>query len=335
MDNIEVSVDGFEAAFASRQEPAWHGLGTVFDHDVTTEEMLKLAHLDNWDVRLEPLEFPEGHRPVTDHFALLRTNPFDQGTDVLSIVGQRYRPYQNEELLAFGDAILDGGGRWETGGSIKQGRQVFASLLTNLDDLVLDPNGAADVVKNYLLLHTSHDGSTAIQAANTPVRVVCQNTLNIALRGVKQSFKIRHTQTAEGKVQAAREALGIQVAYFDEFAAEAQSMIETTVTDDKFLEIVTALYPKPDEASKAAVTRWNNKVETLEGIYLGNGDGPNTTDNIRGTAWGVFNALTESLDWYRKPRKGSAEAVLTAASGFDPVINAEKARIRKAVLALT
>lgn len=334
MHNLEISVDGFEAAFASRQEPAWHGLGTVFDEDVTTEKMLELAHLNGWDVRLERVEFPDDYRTVTDSYAVVRNNPFDQGTDVLSIVGERYRPYQNEELLSFGDAILDGGGRWETAGSIKQGRQVFASLLTNVDDLVLDPNGAADVVKNYLLLHTSHDGSTAIQAANTPVRVVCQNTLTMALQGVKQSFKIRHTQTAEGKVQAAREALGIQVAYFDEFASEAQAMIEKTITQDKFLDIVTALYPKPEESSKAATTRWNNKVQTLEGIYLGSGDGPNTTDNIRGTAWGAFNALTESLDWYRKPRKGNAESVLTAASGLDPVINSEKQRIRKAVLAL-
>lgn len=334
MHGLEVSVEGFEAAFASRQEPAWHGLGTVFDEDVTTDEMLRLAHLDNWDVRLEAVEFPEGYRAVTDSYAVVRTNPFDQGTDVLSIVGERYRTYQNEELLRFGDAILDGGGRWETAGSIKQGRQVFASMLTNTDDIVLDPGGAADVVKNYLLLHSSHDGSKSILAANTPVRPVCQNTLTMALQGVKQSFKIRHTQSADGKVQVAREALGIQVAYIDAFSQEAQSLIETTITNNTFFEIVTALYPRPKDEKKAALTRWNKRVETLEGIYLGTTDGPNTTENIRGTAWGAFNALTEAIDWYRKPRKGNAESVLAAASGFDPVINAEKQRIRKAVLSL-
>ncbi|NDF44090.1 MAG: DUF945 domain-containing protein, partial [Actinobacteria bacterium] len=142
-------------------------------------------------------------------------------------VGQRYKVVQNEELFQFGDALLDGG-RWETAGSIKNGTVVFGSLALDRET-VLDPSGVGDKINNYLLVHTSHDGSVAIQASVTPVRVVCQNTLNVALHksNVKQSYKIRHTQTAEGKVAAAREALGLAKTYLDEFDKMAHQMILT------------------------------------------------------------------------------------------------------------
>jgi len=167
-----------------------------------------LANLENWGVHLELTQVPgiDADRWVTETYAVVRTNPFDSGLDVLSTVGERYTTYQNEELFAFGDGILAGGGRWETAGSIRNGRTVFGSMAMP-GKIVLDPNGIADEVKQYLLIFTSHDGTSAVVAANTPVRVVCQNTLNIAMSGVKQSYKFRHTAKMAGRVQHAREAL--------------------------------------------------------------------------------------------------------------------------------
>jgi phage/plasmid-like protein (TIGR03299 family) len=245
-------------------------------------------------------------------------------------VGERYVPLQNEQLFDFGDAMLDGG-RWETAGSIKNGRQVFGSLALDRET-VLDPNGVGDKVNTYLLVNTSHDGSIAIQASITPVRVVCANTLNLALgnrgRGgsVKQSFKIRHTATATGKVQQAREALGLAHKYMDEFDKMAQAMIETEVTKAQFDKVVEAMYPKPEKDSKGSMKKWETKVDLLNAIYVG--DYNNT---ISGTAWGVANALTERLDWYRTARGGSNESVLASASGFDPVTTAEKNKVFSAV----
>ena len=188
-------------------------------------------------------------------------------------------------------------------------------------------------VNTYLLVNTSHDGSVAIQASITPVRVVCANTLNLALgnrgRGgsVKQSFKIRHTQTASGKVQIAREALGLANAYIDEFSLMANKMIQTEVSKKKFDEIVSALYPEPkDDSKKVALTKYVNKIDLINEIYVGQ-----FNNTITGTAWGVANALTERLDWYRTGRKGKTESILASASGFDPITNAEKNRIFKAV----
>jgi phage/plasmid-like protein (TIGR03299 family) len=326
-----------DKSFASFRQPAWHGLGTVFDEEVSTSEMLKLANLQDWNVRLEEVVTPEGFASDRKYNYVARTNPFDKKqTDILGVVGERYRILQNEELFDFGDALLDGGGRWETAGSIKGGRQVFGSLALERET-VLDPSGVSDKINTYLLVNTSHDGSIAIQASVTPVRVVCANTLNLALgsgigrnRSVKQSYKIRHTQTAQGKIQAAREALGLANLYMDEFDKVAQEMIQKQITQDKFMEIVLKAYPMPEQNKKGAVSKWNTKLELIEDIY--NGD---FNHMIAGTAWGALNAMTERLDWYRSARKGNNESVLAGASGFDPVINAEKNRLLGMVRQLT
>ncbi len=319
----EVETNGTEAAFASLREPAWHGLGTVFNEEVTTAQMLELAHLDNWNVRLEPV-YVQGvpaERFAVPSFAVVRTNPFDGEADVLSVVGQRYKVLQNEELFDFG-ATLGSGARWETAGSIKKGRVVFGSLALERET-VLDPNGVADKVNTYMLLHTSHDGSVSVQASITPVRVVCANTLNFALRSVKQSFKIRHTQTLDGKMAAAREALGLAERYMDDFDKAAQALFAVPVTDSQVEDIFATAYPKPDkDASKAAVTRWENKRVAVGEILFSD-----TTYAVKDTAWGVLNALTENLDWNRGVRNDNPESKLTAASGLDSIANAERNRL--------
>ena len=115
-----------KASFASFREPAWHGLGTVFTEEKNTTEMLQAANLNGWNVRLQDMEIPSTLTSDKSYQYVLRTNPTNNTqTDVLGIVGERYVPLQNEDLFSFGDNILDGGGRWETAGSIKGGRVVF------------------------------------------------------------------------------------------------------------------------------------------------------------------------------------------------------------------
>jgi len=259
---------------------------------------------------------------------IVRTNPFDQGTDVLGIVGDKYEIIQNETAFDFGDALLDGG-TWETAGAIKGGRVVFGSLALDRT-MVLDPNGAADEISSYLLIQASHDGSCALTAAVTPVRVVCANTLNFARQGIKQSFKIRHTQAAsgtDGKIAAAREALGLATTYLDAFEIEAKALIEAEMTKADFEKIVLGLFPKP-ETNKAATTRHEAKVEA----FLASFTGP-TNANIAGTAWAALNALTEVNQWERNVRDGNVENFYAAGAGFDLVTNAFRNDARKAVLA--
>lgn len=329
---LEINELTGEASFASLRQPAWHGLGTVFAEPVTTSEMLKLAHLDEWNVRLEDVAIPDNFESDKSYSFVTRTNPFDNTkNDILGVVGERYVPLQNEDLFSFGDNLLDGGGRWETAGSIKGGRQVFGSIALN-NSITLDPNGIADKIDNYLLINTSHDGSIAIQASITPVRVVCANTLNLALssfkgkKAAKQTFKIRHTQTAEGRIAVARTALGLANAYIDEFSVMANEMISKEITKKQFDDIVALAYPAPEKDSKGSFKKYDGKVDLLNSIYVGD-----YNDTISGTAWGAYNALTERLDWYRSSRGGNNESILASASGFDPVINAEKNRLMKLV----
>jgi len=322
-----------QVAFALRGAPAWHNLANrIFaqDENVSTATMLEEAKLDKWNVRLSNVadHIPTTWRNSSDNFYVIRDNPFDQGTDVLSVVGKRYKVVQNEELFQFADNVLDNNAaKWESAGSIKNGKVVFGSLDIP-KEIVLDPQGANDKTKLYLIVWTSHDGSVAVQAAITPVRVVCQNTLNLAMKGAKQSFKIRHTQTAEGRIVQAREALGLTFAYADEFQKQAQELFTQSITDLEFSKLIKTIYPKPDSDLRGAVARWENKVVLIDDLYH---NSP-TNANIKGTKWGAFNALTERLDYFRSGR-GNSETLMAGASGFDPIITAEKNKIKKLISA--
>jgi len=157
------------------------------------------------------------------------------------------------------------------------------------------------------------------------------NTLNVALKGTKQSFKLRHTQSVDGKIQMAREALGLSFEYMDLFEQEAKALFEKSVTDLEFNKIITTLYPKPkDDDSKKAKTLWENKIDILNDLYF---KSP-TVANIKGNAWGVFNTLTEQLDYYRNTNtkdEKRAENKLASASGFDVATNITKNNLLKAV----
>jgi phage/plasmid-like protein (TIGR03299 family) len=333
----EIADGSVSLAVNLRQVPAWHSFANkVFNQDepITTAQMLEGAKLSNWNVALEPVSalLPANYDSVSENFLVTRQDPNNAGQkNVLSVVGSRYKAVQNEELFSFADNLHDGNPDvyWESAGSLKNGRVVFGTMSIPRT-MVLDPNGANDETKLYLVVWTSHDGSVAVQSAITPVRVMCQNTLNLAMRKAKQSFKIRHTQTVDGKIAVARETLGLTFAYFDEFEKEAQELFALDVSDKKFSEIINKMYPKPEADKKGSLKKWENKVVLLDELYH---NSP-TNANIKGTAWGVVNALTERLDYYRTARKGSNESLMAGASGFDPVLTAEKNKIVKQVLAL-
>lgn len=332
-----VTVEGFQTAFATRSAPAWHMLGTVFPADevVTTAQMLKKAHLNGWNVRTVPLsEMVTGMNVADGINAVVRDNPFYKGeTDILATVGSRYNVFQNEEAFVFGDNLLDGG-QWETAGSIKGGKVIFGSLKLDREMQI----GKQDAVDAYLLIQSSHDGSSGLMASITPVRVVCQNTLNMANSNVMQSFKIRHTSGIAGKVAVAREVLGLANSYFDAFELEAEAMIATAVSDAEFDKIVETLYPAPtvakgkSEVSKISQTKYDNLRSEIGDIWKGN-TSVDTMSGVTGTAWGALNALTEQADWYRNPRNGDASATAAAAAGFDPVANAKRNKIATVVRA--
>lgn len=307
--------------FASHREPAWHGLGQVFSKEVTdSAEMLRLAGLDGWDVREQGLGILNADDTLADASwavpakAIVAT--IGGENRVLGVTGDRYEIIQNEEAFSFLQSLKDGA-RWETAGAIKDGRVVFGSMAFDRD-FVLDPSGVADKVSSYLLVYTSHDGSTGLAGGITPVRVVCQNTLNIAQKGLKQTFKMRHTASIQERM-AAEAALWRQAnVYMDVFEQEAQTLYKTPATDSQFFSIVENIFPKPEKDVKGAVKKWETKMEVYTQAWKGE---PNA--GIKNTAWGVFNALTEANQWGRNVRntKNGQENFFAAGAGFDIATN--------------
>lgn len=318
-----IEMNGFEASFASRNEPAWHGLGTVFEDTLTTTEMLKTAHMADWNVRLVPMNeaTPEDWSHATDEYFVVRNNPYTGGIDRLATVGSKYSVLSNEDAFAFADNIVDGGGTWETAGSILGGRKYFGSMSLG-EDIVLDPSGSADTVKPYLLITSSHDGSTPTIAKLVWCRVVCANTLAVALSEATNTYKLRHTegQTRDGRILDARATLKMAFAHQDAFADEAKMLFETSMTNDEFDKIITKQFGEAGD-SKLAQTKDANRRDLIMDIWRGQADGPDTMSSVTGTAWGAYNAINEYLSWYRRPQKGNAEKAFLNAAGMDTATN--------------
>lgn len=333
MHGLEI-VDG-QVSFATRRVPAWHGLGTVFTEDLNTEQILKTAHLGDWNIRQITYKslMPDTWSTHIDKSMIIRDNPFyDAGQAVIqgenysqkpiNVLGDASDDYcimQNEEMFEFGALF---GQRWETAGSIKNGTVVFGTLALE-SEIVIDPSGANDVVKQYLMLSTSHNGRLALNIGVTPVRVVCQNTLNIALPGLASKITLRHTKTMTERLNAAKKTAQFAVKYGQRFKEESVELFEKPVSDDEFWKIVNKVYVKPDVAEKnqASLTKWTNKTDGLMDLWKGK-----TQENIAGTGWAALNTLTENHQWNRNVRKGegSLENFFAAGAGLNETANKER-----------
>lgn len=324
-----------KASFASLREPAWHSLGQIAQKEMTTQEIMKLAILNDWNVRAIELENFLANTDIGVNIKkqiIIRDNPaYIEGGDakkhdILGVVGGRYGIVQNEEVFEFGQALLGDDARWETAGSIKKGTTVFGTIALEMD-LVIDENGVADQVKTYLMLSTTHDGSGPLFAGITPVRVVCANTYNMAIGNMSNVIKIRHTKNARSRMDEVLRVQHYTKIYQEKFAESATSMFETSLSDQKFYDLVLDLYPKPD--SKAGITRWGKKIDAISELW----DGP-TQEGTRGTVWGAFGALTEDAQWNRAVRQNNMESFYAAGSGFDSVANSQRQDIFERTLAL-
>lgn len=336
-----IASNGTIDLFASHRKPAWHGIGQVFEKEVTDYmEMLDLAGLSGWDVREVPvapltvtptaggdIETIMPARFVVPAKAIIAT--IGSEDVVLGVTGERYEIVQNEAAFSFLQSLHDGA-RWETAGAIKGGRVVFGSMAFDRT-FVLDPSGAGDKVETYLLVTTSHDGSTGVAGGVTPTRVVCQNTLNVAMGNVKNTFKMRHTATIQERMGAEAAMWRQAHTYMDAFEKEAQTLFATQATDKEFFSIVEGLFPKPEKDVKGSVKKWESRQETFAQAWNG---APNA--GIKNTAWGVFNALTEANQWGRNVRKGDKgqENFFAAGAGFDIPTNQYRAKALDAAKSL-
>lgn len=304
----ELDITNGVASFASARVHAWHRLGTVLPNTMTAQEALDAAHLSNWDVRKMPLFIqPEDQltvdgvtRPnrivVPEKYATVRTNPIDQAIEPLGVVGKAYECIQNEEHTDLLDTLVDeSGAHFETAGALNGGRAVFASLKLPKTMSIRGHNGE-DVTDTYIVAVNSHDGSSAFRLMVTPVRVVCQNTLSAAIGRAQAQFSIRHTSNAKQNIALARQALGMTFKFTEQFEAEAQKMVARELAVWEAEKVIADVFRLKDGDQITDRTKKNNAEKT--GVVMKLWTDAPTQENLRGTAYGLYNAITEYTDHF-------------------------------------
>jgi phage/plasmid-like protein (TIGR03299 family) len=292
-------------SFFSVKEKAWHGLGQIVQDYPTSSEAIRFAGLDyavekrnlftydnknqngnpDTDIIIPEIEVP-------NYFATVRTDT----EQVLGVVGKDYEVVQNEDAFSFFDAIVGGsdGIQYETAGALGKGERVF--ITAKLPDYI--KVGRDDLIEQYLFLTTSHDGFGSITAAFTPVRVVCQNTLNAAFKNCSNAVKIRHTSNAKERLEQGHLVMGISYKLSEYLDGAFNQWSKVRITDKQVRKLIQlAMVPnrevlqnlkagKDDELS----TAYKNMCDAV--YEYGLTSATQQTETTKGTVFGAYNAIT-------------------------------------------
>lgn len=272
----------------------WHGLGQQSEGLMTATKALEAAHLD-WEVTKLPLEYKgkdELYDVIPDTYGVFR---IDEDGEYIPLtrstaVGRVWKPFQNVEAFSFLDDLTNTlEAKIEVCGALGNGEKVW--VLAKLPESIVIDN--ADVIDQYILIVNSHDGSGSVKIFLTPIRVVCNNTLTLALNKRSGGYNIRHTGKLHGRVDEAREALGLINKDFYEWGEQAASLLDIDLTEHQmdmyFIDALSLTYNKEGNLT----TRSQNLLNTVKSNL------DNTTNKVgtmAGTAWAAYNALTEAID---------------------------------------
>ena len=280
-------------AYVKDRGVPWHGLGTPVEGIMTGAEALVAAGLD-WKVGQEPLFISPADGGLGAGQLVKRYVANVRSTDhsVLGVVGTGYVPFQNEDLAAFGDALVDSGeAKYETAGSLWDGRRVFLSM--EVPKHIKVPGDSSDH-QTYILLVNGHDGSKAVEVVTTIVRAVCHNTVSAALRGANSRFSTRHTLNVGDRVGEARRSLGVVFGYLDSFEKVATELVGIKVNEKAGREVLAAVFPLTKEQRRSEDARARSMLE--QAILNWNGT-ETIDDSIRRTGWGLYNAVSEITEF--------------------------------------
>lgn len=266
-----------ETMFYAREKP-WHGLGVRVEGALSSKEALEKSGL-NWKV-IQRSIFTDDNILIPSYKVNIRS----KDNQILGIVTDRYKIVQNEEAFAFTDNLLGEGVTYETAGSLQNGKRVW--MLAKLPEAykLLD-----DSVSPYVVFTNSHDGNTAIRVAMTPIRVVCQNTLNLALHDAKRIWATVHTGDINSKLNEARKTILLSEFYMDKLNKEAYTLSKKTITDRKVIEFIETIIPLPDNASKVQ----ENNIDLLRtDMKLRYFEAPDLV-NVPKNGWRFINAVSD------------------------------------------
>ena len=230
-----------ESMFYVRETP-WHGIGTRVEEALSSADALRMGGLD-WPVLQFPAcaDTPAGRIIDPDHFFNVRKVGEDQ-YDLLGVVGKQYTVIQNVDAFAFADELLGEGVKFETAISLNNGKRVvMLAIMPNIYHIL------GDEYKAYIVFTNTHDGTGSFTIAMTPIRVVCQNTLNAALSTAKRSWKAIHKRSVNSKIDEARRTLGLAEVYMQELNKEMEQLAMVKISPIQFEKIILPTLFKVDE----------------------------------------------------------------------------------------
>jgi len=274
----------------------WHVLGNHLDAHEPIEVWAKQAGMD-WQIREAPVRFMTGNggnihsiESYPENKVLFRS---DTNTP-LSVVSQRFHVVQPSEILEFYRDLTEVSGyELETAGVLKGGRKMWALARTGQSSTLK----GSDAMNGYVLLATACDGTLATTAQFTSIRVVCNNTLAVALAGSNGAVKVPHNTSFDSV--AVKRQLGISVGKWDSFMYQMKGLSERKVQKHEAMNYITRIFISADKAGAAnANARAMNRVLAL---FDGHGKGAELASS-KGTAFGLLNAVTEFVDHERRAR---------------------------------
>ena len=254
----------------------WHGLGTPVQEALTSREALQQAGLD-WEVIQKPI-FTD-NREIPHFMANVRSSD----NSVLGVVSDRYKIVQNTEAFDFTDALIDGEVRYETAGSLRNGKTIW--LLAKMPSTEI----LGDKFDPYICFTNSHDGTGAIKVCACPVRVVCNNTLNLALRKASRSWSTKHMGSISAKLEEAKRALALTNKYMENLAEEADVLANSDIKTEEIHKILDELFPISKDATDRQKANVQKAKTEIMACYLA----PDIAKFI-GTKYGFMNAVS---DW--------------------------------------
>lgn len=319
--NLNFNSNTGNYSFFSVKQKAWHGLGQIVSEYPTSKEAIYFAGLD-YHVAKSPLttigsdfiqdaqgvQVVEDQLKVPDYFATLRT---DNNT-VLGVVGKDYHILQNAEAFEFFDAIVGNskGIKYETAGALGNGERIF--ITAKLPDYIRVGNGD-DVTEKYIFLTTSHDGSGSITAAFTPIRIVCQNTLNASLKSMTNVVRIKHTSGAKSRLENAHKVMGLAEKMTHQLEGTFNAWTKVRISDAQVRKLISlALCPnketlelvkKGDESEFSTLFK-NTVNDAFSYAMLNDSQKLETT---QGTLFGAYNAVTGYFQNVRNYRNDEAK----------------------------
>lgn len=295
-----------ETMFSVREKP-WHGLGTVVSEAPDSYHALRYAGLD-WNVRQQEVY-------TQDRFIIpgYKANVRDRDLAILGIVSDKYRVVQNEEAFAFTDDLLDDGVRYETAGALQGGRKVW--ILARMPEKY---EILGDKVEPYFLLMNSHDGSSGFTVAMTPVRVVCNNTLNLALKNAPRIWTSRHTTNVLSRMTEAQETFIKVRDYLDALDEEAEALAAKRLSGQTVTRLLEEFFPQTSDMSDIAIRNNRRQLNDLRRRYF---DAPDLKD-MGHNGYRFINAVADFATHAQPVRRTAnynENLFLKTASGHDMI----------------